>query len=99
VEQGLEEVRSRSARRGEPGALERYRLERFEEESARLTREIPLIAQKAAVWAEQAGYSVPAAPVEELLKAPCDLFIQWGFFKLLYRLGLTDTDFDPEADN
>lgn len=98
VEQGLEEV-APALLEGEPDALERYRAQRFEEESVRLTREIPLAAQKAAGWAEQAGYAVPAEPVEELLKAPRELFIQWGFFKLLYRLGLTDTDFDPEADD
>lgn len=97
VEDELEQVAPGLLEEGDPDALDRYRSEHFEEESARLTREIPLAAQKAAAWAEQAGYSVPAEPIEELLRAPRELSIQWGFFKLLYRLGLTDTDFDPKA--
>lgn len=55
VEQSLEEVASALLDEGEPDALDRYRSEHFEEESARLTREISLVAQKAAAWAEQAG--------------------------------------------
>ncbi len=84
---------------GGPDVSDHYRSQRLAEESARLTREIPLAAQKAVAWAEQAGYAVRAEPIEELLRAPRELFIQWGFFKLLYRLGLTDTDFDPDAED
>jgi hypothetical protein len=100
VEQGLDDDGPDLMEQDDPAdAFDRYRSKHFEEESARLTREIPLAARKAAAWAEQAGYAVPAEPIEALLRAPRELFIQWGFFKLLYRLGLTDTDFDPNAED
>ena len=97
VERELEEAAPALLDEGGPDALGLYRSKHIEEESARLMREIPLAARKAVAWAEQAGYTVPVEPVEELLRAPVEVFIQWGFFKLLYRLGLTDTDFDPET--
>jgi hypothetical protein len=99
ADQALDEVAPALSDEGGPDVFDRYRSERLAEESARLTREIPLAAQQAAAWAAQAGYTVRAEPIEELLRAPREQFVQWGFFKLLYRLGLTDTDFDPEAED
>lgn len=95
VEQGLDEVVETLLEEGDD-AFDRYRSEHYELEAARLTHAIPSAAQKAAAWARQAGYTVAAEPIEELLRAPRELQVQWGFLKLLYRLGLTTTDFIPD---
>lgn len=61
----------------------------------RMAAGIPSAAMRAAEWAGQAGYAVPAGPIEELLAGPTELFVEVGFFKLLVRLGLAEADFDP----
>ena len=99
AEQAVDEAAPALNDEGAPDVSGHHHAERLAEESARLTREIPLAARRAAAWAAQAGYPVRAEPIEELLRAPRELFIQWGFFKLLYRLGLTDTEFDPDAED
>lgn len=76
-------------------AVDRLLATQSKEMLARLESEIPLAARKAAEWAAQAGYRVPADPIEDLLSARLEAVAHWGFFRLLYRLGLRETDLDP----
>lgn len=96
VDELLEDVAEDLAEEGGQAAVDRFRSVQRREMLNRLEYELPLAARKAAEWAAAAGYRVPAGPVEDLLSARRETSVQWGFFQLLYRLGLRETDFEPE---
>lgn len=96
VQEALREIDTELFEAGGQEAIDGYLAQHCPEAQAHLESEISLVSRQAAEWAAQAGHSVPAEPVEELLNAAPEVFVQWGFFKLLYRLGLMETDFDPD---
>jgi hypothetical protein len=97
VDELLEDVADDLAEDGGQAAVDRFRAVQGREMLTRLEYELPLAARKAAEWAAEAGYRVAAGPIEELLSARREALVQWGFFKLLYRLGLRETDYVPEG--
>lgn len=95
VDELLDDVADDLYEEGGQEAVARFRAVQRREMLNRLEYELPLAARKAAEWAAEAGYRVPAGPIEELLSARREDFVQRGFFDLLYRLGLRETDDDP----
>jgi hypothetical protein len=97
VRELLEDVGEDLFEDGGQEAVDRFRTIQTREMLNRLEDEIPLAARKAAEWAAEAGYRVAAGPVEDLLSARPEAVVEWGVFKLLFRLGLRESDFVPEG--
>jgi hypothetical protein len=96
VQEILEEIGGELYEEGGRAAIDRYLAERCPEVFARLEAAIPEASRRAAEWAAQAGFEVPVGPIEDLLSAPRESFVQQGFFELLDRLGLRDGDLVPD---